>query len=76
VVASDTAPVREVVADGETGLLGDFFRPEEFAERALRLLDDPGTARGLGDRAAAHVRDRYSLEVCLPKFDALLRSRR
>ncbi len=68
VLASDTAPVREVVADGKTGLLADFFDVEILAEKAVAVLKDPLAYRGLGERGAAMVQDRYALDVTLPRL--------
>ena len=68
VLASDTAPVREVIRDGETGLLVPFHDIDRWCERANAMLDDPAAHRPLGRAASALVRDRFSLEVCLPKM--------
>ncbi|OGB24016.1 MAG: glycosyl transferase family 1 [Burkholderiales bacterium RIFCSPLOWO2_02_FULL_57_36] len=38
IVGSDTAPVREVIKDGENGLLVNFFDTEEIAERVQEVL--------------------------------------
>ena len=38
IVASDTAPVKEVVVDGENGLLVDFFDPEAIASKVCSVL--------------------------------------
>jgi glycosyltransferase involved in cell wall biosynthesis len=72
VLGSDTPPVREAIESGRTGLLADFFSPEAFADAAGRVLDDPAAHRPLGEAARRLVLDRYSLDVCLPKFEALL----
>ncbi len=56
VVAGDTAPVRDVVADGQTGMLVDFFDPAALAERTLEVLADEPTrtaARRRGSRPCA-----------------------
>jgi len=67
IVASDTSPVREVITDGETGLLADFFRPEEIAEKVVQVLRDPGAFSHLGKAARAHVIENYDfLTRCLP----------
>jgi glycosyltransferase involved in cell wall biosynthesis len=71
VLASDTAPVREVITDGRTGLLTDFFNAEAMAERAERVLGRPEDCRHLGAAAAEHIRQQYSLDVCLPQMRRL-----
>ena len=71
VLASDTEPVREVITDGETGLLAGFFDVEAFTRRALDVLRDPPAFRGMGEKAAALIENRYALSVTLPKLVAL-----
>jgi glycosyltransferase involved in cell wall biosynthesis len=71
VLASDTAPVREVIGPGGTGLLADFFDADGMAEVADRVLEAPDEYRHLGAAGADMVRSRYSLEVCLPQMLAL-----
>ncbi len=67
VVASDTGPVREVVADGETGLMVDFFDAGALVEAIDRLARDAALRDRLGGRARALVCDRYDLKrVSLP----------
>ena len=71
VLASDTAPVREMVRQGENGLLADFFNVEALADQAAKVLDAPGDYKHLGRAGVEMVRERYSLEVCLPRMLAL-----
>ena len=68
VLASDTAPVREVIADGRNGLLADFFDVESLAEKAVAVLKDPPAYRHLGERSTSMVHERYALDVTLPKL--------
>lgn len=68
VLASDTAPVREVIADDEHGLLVDFFDAEALAARAVEVLRDPKAYRCLGQRATDLIRERYALDVTLPRL--------
>ncbi len=75
VLASDTEPVREVVVNGETGLLAGFFDVNAFARRAIEVLRDPTAFRHLGDRAAAMIESRYALAVTLPRLVALFETR-
>jgi glycosyltransferase involved in cell wall biosynthesis len=73
VVASDTGPVREVVAHGRTGLLADFYDVAGLAELTLRVLRDPAGHRDLGRAAEALVAEHYALEVTLPRMLDLYR---
>src|SRR5205807_3689510 len=74
VLASDTAPVREVIRHGENGLLNDFNDVEGLVESAERVLASPQAYRPLGQAGMALIRERYSLEVCLPQMLALYES--
>lgn len=60
-VASDTGPVREVVRDGENGLLVDFFNPQQIAEKVGALLSDPVRGKELGIQARRTVVERFDL---------------
>src|SRR5688572_10223740 len=63
VLGSATSPVKEMITDGENGLLADFFKPEEFADKAVRVLENPDEFRPLGRAAEQMIRERYSLEA-------------
>ena len=68
IVASDTAPVREAISDGESGRLVDFFSVADLTDRICELLDDPAQRARLGQAARAHVVDTYDLRTrCLPR---------
>ncbi|HYY62191.1 MAG TPA: glycosyltransferase [Burkholderiales bacterium] len=67
VVASRTAPVEEVMRDGENGLLVDFFSPAAIAERVDYALTHQDEFAPLRERARASVVERYDLRrICLP----------
>ncbi|HZU38494.1 MAG TPA: glycosyltransferase, partial [Gemmataceae bacterium] len=68
VLASDTAPVREMVTAGQNGMLIDFFDVEGMAERICQVLDAPQDFKHLGRAGTELIRERYSLEVCLPQM--------
>jgi glycosyltransferase involved in cell wall biosynthesis len=70
VLASDTAPVREVVVDGENGLLVDFFDVEALAARAVEVLEQPGSFAPLGVAAKRTIDERYSLDLIIPQMGA------
>jgi len=73
VVGSRTPPVEEVIADGENGLLVNFFNYDEIAERVIAVLEDPGAFAALRENARRTVIDRYDLErICLPAQKRLI----
>ncbi len=68
IVASDTAPVREVIDPGVTGRLVDFFDVPGLADEVCRLLGDAEERTHLGANARAFAQSRYDLKsVCLPR---------
>jgi glycosyltransferase involved in cell wall biosynthesis len=71
VIASDTAPVREMIEHEKNGLLTDFFDAEALAGKAERVLNSPMEYRCLGQKGIELIRQHYSLEVCLPQMLAL-----
>ncbi|MCX7932905.1 MAG: glycosyltransferase family 4 protein [Rhodovarius sp.] len=73
VLASATAPVEEVLREGENGLLVDFFDSEGIAERLAAMLADQEGLRPLREAARRSVVERYDLTaVCLPRQIALI----
>jgi glycosyltransferase involved in cell wall biosynthesis len=68
IVASDTAPVREVIKHNETGLLVDFFDEKALAERIIHLLNSSQERVQLGNAARDFVLKNYDLKSqCLPR---------
>jgi glycosyltransferase involved in cell wall biosynthesis len=61
VIASDTAPVQEIICDKDNGLLVDFFNTDEIAERVLYGLTEPEAYKKLRKVAYITAR-RYSIE--------------
>lgn len=71
ILASDTGPVRDVIQENQTGWLSDFFRVDQFTEKALHVLASPERSRQLGENCRELITSRYSLSVCLPKMEEL-----
>lgn len=68
VVASNTAPVREVIKDGRNGFLVDFFSPEDLAAKVVEVLAHPTNYRDVGRAARKHIVENYDFHnVCLRK---------
>jgi glycosyltransferase involved in cell wall biosynthesis len=68
VLASATPPVMEMIDHEKNGLLADFFDVDRFTDLGLEVLDDPPSYRRLGEAGAAMIRERYSVDVCLPRM--------
>ena len=68
IVACDTTPVKEVIAQGETGRLVDFFDGDALVGQVCDLLDDQETREHLGAAARGSIQKRYDLRgICLPR---------
>ena len=68
IVASDTAPLREAIRHGDTGLLVDFFDGKKLAETVADVLACPDLQAALGAAARAHAIANYDLNrICLPR---------
>ena len=68
ILAGDTAPLREVMRNGETGVLVDFFDQDALLSQLVWLLKDPRMRARLGGAARQHIRQHYGLKtICLPQ---------
>ena len=56
-----------MIKPGVNGVLFDFFSPDALAELANQLLDR-NEYRLLGKQGATIIREKYSIDVCLPKM--------
>lgn len=68
VLGSATAPVQEMIKHGENGFMAEFFDVDGLTDLALQVLDDPEKYRFMGESGAAMIRERYSLDKCLPQM--------
>ena len=68
ILASNTAPLKEVITDKENGRLIDFFDVSGIVDQISELLDDPHQLKRLGSNARKFAQRNYDLsQVCLPK---------
>jgi glycosyltransferase involved in cell wall biosynthesis len=65
VVASRTGPVEEVIQDGQTGRLFDFFDVEELSRSVAEVLEHTGKHAHLGGAARESTQSRYNIQHCL-----------
>jgi glycosyltransferase involved in cell wall biosynthesis/DNA-binding CsgD family transcriptional regulator len=71
IVASNTAPVREVIRDGANGRLADFSKVEEIAQTALSLLHAPDAQQPMRSRARVDAQ-AFGRRTGLAAYDTLL----
>jgi glycosyltransferase involved in cell wall biosynthesis len=68
ILASNTAPVQEVIRHEQNGLLCDFFDIDGMVKIANQVLDAPQEYKHLGAAGVKMIQERYSLDVCLPRM--------
>lgn len=73
VIVSDIAPNRELVTDGQTGLVVPVGDRPAFTKAALKLFEDPALARQLGDHARQHMLDRFTIDRMIAAHAELYR---
>ncbi len=73
VLASDTAPVRDIVSDGDNAILTDFFDHAALADKLAALLQDPARYTALRARAREYCVREFDLRTrCLPAWRSFL----
>ncbi|MDB6001629.1 MAG: glycosyl transferase, group 1 [Rhizobacter sp.] len=66
-VASRTAPVTEMICDGENGVLVDFFSPPQVANAVVEVLANPQDHAALRANARRLIVEQFDLKrICLP----------
>ncbi len=71
IVASDTAPVREVL-DEDSGLLTPFFDVQDLAARLIEVLSRPEAYKPRGARARQIACARFSKDHCTERLKRLI----
>jgi glycosyltransferase involved in cell wall biosynthesis len=72
IVGSDTAPVREFVQDGVTGLLAPFLQPDAIADRILEILEDENLNARLRKAARAWAVSHLDMDRYLRRYEMLI----
>lgn len=70
-VVSDYPGARDIIADGETGLLVAQRSPEDIAEKVSYLLSNPEKQAQLGAKGRQFVQENYDWRVISKKFNAV-----
>jgi glycosyltransferase involved in cell wall biosynthesis len=72
VIASDTPPVRDVIEEGNNGLLVDFFSPRQIADRVDEVLDHPNRMAALARAAGEHIRSHYEVKHSVARYQKIM----
>jgi glycosyltransferase involved in cell wall biosynthesis len=68
IVATDVGGTREIIRHEDTGLLVPPGDVPALTAALQRVVDDPELRRGLGERARAHVHDRFGMDQFVASF--------
>jgi len=72
VIAGDVPAVRDVIADGETGILVAPGNPEALATSIAALLADPDRCARLGRAARTFCLERFDWQTVAERYGELL----
>lgn len=72
-VASDVGGHRELIADGETGVLFRAGDPEALAQAVLRVMESETLAATLRSRGPEYVRQQRQWRSVVPAYEAVYR---
>ena len=71
IVASDTAPVREVI-DASNGILVPFLDSGAVSEAIVKVLSEPENYSEMSKAARTTILDRYDQKICIPEVMQLM----
>ena len=74
VVATETEGAREIIRDGETGLLTPISNPDQMAVAIQSLLGDEATRLRIAGAAQKHVAERFSVERMVDETEKIYRA--
>lgn len=74
VIASDIGGPRDIIEDGQNGLLVPPNEPVELAEAIEKIIRAPSLAAEIGSAAIHTVRQKYTSDRVLDQYEALLES--
>jgi len=72
IIASNTAPLREMITHGENGILTSFFDVDALVDQCMAVLDRPDDYAHIRAAARQTILDRYDTRKLLPQFRGLI----
>lgn len=74
VVSTSTDGGREIVVDGETGILVPVRDADALADGVVKMLIDPALARRMGERGRQHVARRFDHQMTTDRWVGMWRA--
>jgi glycosyltransferase involved in cell wall biosynthesis len=71
VIASAVGGCKELIVDGETGILVPPRNPEALAAQIVRLLEEPGLRETLGRAARKRAEAEFDIKVAVRRLEAI-----
>ena len=68
VIASDIKATRDLIRDGEAGLLVEYKNISQLAETIIRLIDGPGLRKKIGEKGYKELQKNYTKEIIGEKY--------
>ena len=72
VISTDSTGPREIIRDGEDGMLFPVADAESLAARLRTALSDPAATRAMGERGYARVAEQFSQEAMVRRLKTAL----
>jgi glycosyltransferase involved in cell wall biosynthesis len=72
IVASDTAPVREFITHGKTGILTPFLDPTALSERIAEQLEGGAKVRHMREAARTYAETHLRMDTYLAEYEGLI----
>jgi glycosyltransferase involved in cell wall biosynthesis len=74
IVGSDTEPVRELITDGDNGVLVPFFDVDATVDKVCHIIDNKEEYEEMRKAARQTIVDNYAVKDLLPKYWDLIKS--
>jgi glycosyltransferase involved in cell wall biosynthesis len=74
VIAPDTPPAREIITDGNNGILADFSTPDNMGRKILACLDYPSFIKPVQKKARQTVVGRFAVEKTLSGYLTIIQN--
>ena len=68
IIGSKTAPVEEVITNGENGILTYFFDTDELLSKVEYVLDNPSEFEQIKQKARETIVKNYNVRILLPQI--------